>query len=245
MTLLFFSCKTAEQIAQEKRRQVVFAQVAYLKTQSAQHQARIREQEDRLNQIFSQLEETQHEEKQQIFKREKERVQNLEELNVRMTTLEERLKKQETFIKRVTKQLTSLVSPPQKKSKQKSKKTKKSDYQRAVKLFEQAKPKRAKQLFLQVLSKKGLPSFQWAYANHYLALIFHGEKNYQQAMIHASKVYTRYPQSSKAPSSLIVIARCFLALKQTREAKDTLNQLIKQYPKAKEIHRAQALLKGL
>lgn len=241
--VFLFSCKTTEQIEREKRQKAVFSQVEYLKKQSTVHKARIQEQEDRLNHIFGQLEETQHEEKKRILNREKERLRSLEELTIRMDALDKRLKKQEVFIGQVTKQLTSIATASS--SKKNSRTSSSSKYQQALRLFQNKKYKRSKELFLQTLGNDKLKSSQWVYANYHLALIYYREKNYRQAMVHASKVYTQYPRSSKAPRSLLTIAQCFLALKQKEEARGTLRQLMKQYPKAKEIKQAQKLLKRL
>ena len=248
LIFLLASCKTAEEIRREQLVDTMSVQVPHLQKQSSDNTFQVQEHENRLNQIYGQLEETQHEEKQKILEKEKERIKSLEELTTRLTAIEKRFtsleaqsKKQSFFIKEVTKQLQLRL----KKSSGKNRKRKSTTFAQGIKMFQQKKYKKAKELLLQVLGQKRLKPSRWVKSHHVLGLIHYRQKNYNQAMVHMSKVYTRYSRSSKAPESLFIIAKSFLKTGQKLEAKGSFQQLVKQYPKAKEVREAKKLLQGL
>ena len=248
LALLLISCKTAEEIRREQMVDTMSVQMAHLQKQSADNTSQIQEHQDRLNQIYGQLEETQHEEKQRILKKEKERIKSLIELTTRLVAIEEKLstleaknKQQTSFIKEATKHLKLRL----KKSSRKKQKNTKNTFSQAIELFKQQKDHSAKDLFLQVLGQKKLSSVHWVHSHHALGLIYYRQKKYDQAMIHLSKIYDRYPKSSKAPESLLYIAKSFLNTGQKPAAQGSLQQLIKQYPKAHEVNQAKKLLQGL
>ena len=246
--LLLASCKTAEEIRREQLVDTMSVQVGHLQKQSSHNTFQIQEHEDRLNQIYGQLEETQHEGKQKILEKEKERIKSLEELTTRLTAIEKKLMsleaqntKQSSFIKEATKQLQLRL----KKSSRKKKNREKTKLNQAMKMFKQKKDKKAQGLLLQLLGRKKLKPARWVKSHHTLGLIHYRRKRYEQAMVHMSKVYTRYPKSSKAPGSLLIISKSFLKTGQKLEAKGSVEQLIKQYPKSKEAKEGQKLLKKL
>ena len=105
--------------------------------------------------------------------------------------------------------------------------------------------RRPKNSFSKFWGKKNLRSSHWAYSHHALGIIHYRQKKYEQAMVHLSKVYTKYPRSSKAPGSLLTIAKSFQKLGQKEEAAGSLRQLISQYPKSKEAARGKKMLRDL
>ncbi|MCY4645117.1 MAG: tetratricopeptide repeat protein [Bacteriovoracales bacterium] len=242
------SCKTAEEIRREKLVDTLSVQVTHLQKQSSDQNFKIQEQENRLNQIYGQLEETQHEEKQRILLKEKERIKSLEELGAKIGVMEKKLaaveklsQKQADFISKATKHLELRL----KKSNKKKRKAKNDTYMKALDLFNKKKDAKAKDLFLRVLGQKNLRPSRWAYSHHALGIIHYRQKKYEQAMVHLSKVYTKFPKSSKAPSALLHIAKSFEKLGQKDEAQGSLKQLISQYPKSKEAARGKGLLETL
>ena len=248
LILALVSCKTAEQLRREKLLDTLNVQMTQLQQHVTDSQGQVSEHESRLNQIYGQLEETQHEEKQRILGKERERIKTLEQLTVRLThieaklgTLEAQSQQQTQFVKEVTKQLKLI----QKKKPSRNKKRSQSPYLKAIELWQKKKNDQAKNLFLQALGNKKLSSIRWVRSHHALGLIHYQQKKYQQAMVHLSKVYTKYPKSSKAPESLLYIARSFLKIKQKKSAQESLQQLLTQYPKSKAAGEAKKVLKGI
>ena len=241
--LCLYSCKTAEQIRREKTQDTLLAQMEHVRGQSTQQAGQLQEQQQRLGKLLGQWEETRHAEKQQIQRRDQETNARLEALENKLVALEEQNRVQADFIKKVTHQLKQLRGRSSRKKARKS--AQGSDYQKAMDLYKQKKDKQAQELFLQVLGRKNLAAAQWAYSHHALGIMSFRKKDYQQAMVHLSKVYTKYPRSSKSPNALLHIGKSFIATGQTPEAKQSLEQLGVQYPKAKEAKAAQKLLQGL
>lgn len=54
-------------------------------------------------------------------------------------------------------------------------------------------------------------------------------KNYEKALVYFSKIYTNYPRSSLAPSSLLFIARSLDRIGKKKESKEAYNQVIEEY----------------
>jgi TolA-binding protein len=69
---------------------------------------------------------------------------------------------------------------------------------------------------------------------HGLGRVEYGLKNYDKALVYFSKVYTKYPKASLAPSSLLFIARSLKKLGKTDEAKEAFNRVAEDYPDSSE-----------
>ena len=260
---LLSSCKTAQQIRREKQQNTINVQVQHLHKQSSGQAQQIQEYQKLLNRLQGRIEEFQHRAGQKTELKEKELAKSLAELNTRLQVMEKKVlalerhsRRQGKFIQNVTKQLKvllkkSLNRPKANKSSKKSpgrksSKPPKNNYHQAMALFKQRKNRPAKDLLLQVLGQKKLPASHWAYAHHALGIIHYRQQKYRQAMVHFSKVYTKYPKSSKAPNCLLHIAKSFLATGEKEAAKGSLEQLLNQYPQAKgTLAEAKKLLQGL
>ena len=230
------SCKTAEDIRRDKLVDTHDAQMRHFQEKFSSNSHLLQEHQDRLNQMYGQFEEQQHQERQRLEQEGQERAAALQEmastlaqLQERMDTVEKNQKEQARFIKMATAHLKDMAK---KRSKPKKKK---SSYQKAMGLLDKGQHAKAERLFLQVLGQKNLRPSRWVRTHHGLGLINYRKKKYEQAMIHMSKVYTKYPRSSKAPSALFTIAQCFLKQGKVQEGREALKQLATQYPKEKKL----------
>lgn len=157
----------------------------------------------------------------------KEEIQNLKA----------ELKRQKKFTKSVTNTLVSMTGATKSSSNDKLKK--------AHKLFEKNKQKKAKDLYLEVLAEEKINAAQRNHVYFNLGLLDYWSKNYNDSIVYFSKIYTKYPKSSYAPRSLLYIGRNFKKLNKSDEAKATFNELLKNYPKAKQVKYANEELKSL
>lgn len=246
--LSFYSCKTAEEIAREKKFDEMTVQVVEHQKQILDFNFKSQEMESRLNQIYGAMEELKYEEKQEIVKKEQERVRTLTEVTERLnlmegklTKIEDQLKAQGEFIQKVTKSLSGI-------KKTTSKKVKSGNdviYEKAMKAYNNKQYKTAKTNFIKLLEDPKTNAVRKVRGWFTLGNIYFKEKNYQEAMVFFSKVYANYPKSSKSPSSLLFIAKSFAATGEKEDAKGSLNQIIKQYSNSREAKEAKKILDSL
>lgn len=244
---LLTSCfKTAEEIRREKMMQdrleqsskmiaELSSEVNYLKSTLASttgqileidHKQKINqeEQEASLQQILGQLQ-------AQVALLTK---QNNEQKN-QLIKLESKVNKQTSFIKKATKALGANISSGSKASNAKLKKANRS--------FEKGKKKTAKKLYLEVLEEGNINAAQRNAVFYNVGLLYYWEKNYDEALVYFSKIYTKYPRSSYAPRSLYYIGKSFNDAGKKDEAQATFQELIKNYPKSKQAKKAKKELK--
>jgi tol-pal system protein YbgF len=80
-------------------------------------------------------------------------------------------------------------------------------------------------------------------AKYYLADSFYKEGNYQQAALEFHRMAGQFPKSVLAPAALLRQALSYQKLQQTGSYHQTLNKLIKSYPKSPEAKEAAKWLK--
>ena len=70
-------------------------------------------------------------------------------------------------------------------------------------------------------------------------------KNFDNALIYFSKVYTKYPKSSFAPNALLHIGLTFKKQNKNDNALAAFKEVIKNYPKSSQANTAKNHLKIL
>ncbi len=63
-------------------------------------------------------------------------------------------------------------------------------------------------------------------------------KNYDKALIYFSKVFSKYPKASLAPSSLLFIGKSLNRMGKKDEAREAFTKLTQDYPGSKEMAEA-------
>lgn len=102
----------------------------------------------------------------------------------------------------------------------------------AQEYFEKKEFNNAQYYYEQIIDSKDLSLVEKNYIHHDLGIIHYNNAQYENSLILLSKVYTKWPNSSKAPNALLYIARCFHKLKRKTDAKDAYNEFLKLYPKS-------------
>ena len=231
--LLLFSCKTQEQIRQEKLVQNLNSVVKGQSQLSAETTSRIGALEESIAKIRG-LIENQNYDTQNNFN------QRLEELDQRIRLLEEsqeltltRLKKQDRYLKEL---LSTLKGKPSKGP---------STYQRAMINYKKKYYKSAKKYLLQLFENKKIKGKKRAQVIHHLGMVEYHAKNNKKSLFYFSKLYSSYPKSGFNKNGLLHLAKVFLRMNKKSEARSTLNQLIKQFPKSKSAAAGKEMLKKL
>lgn len=242
------ACKTQEDIRREKTVESLNEQVAQTQKSTANASARFTTLEEQMAKLQGQLEEGSHNKQQEIKDAAllKERITNLEETNKKQTeairTLNDKVQEQSKYIEQVIKSLTALSEQKEKEqasaSKKKESKEENSEAPATVKSAT-AKYKAkdldgAKASFLAVLDGKKVKKKDREASYHYLGMIEYKNKNYEEAKVYFSKLFTEFPDSTYAPSALLNLAKTFAQLKSKDEASQTLDELLSRFPKSKE-----------
>jgi TolA-binding protein len=173
----------------------------------------------------------------------KTRLTNQEES---LTTLKAQSDEQKKYLEQVLATLEKLnleLTKDTKKSKKKDS-NKLATLKDANLLFKAKKLPEAKEQYQDILgaAKKAAEK---AEAIHYLGIISYLEKDYDAAIAHLSTLFNDYPKSSFLSSGMLVLAKCFQKNKMKAESKQTLDELISRFPKAREAKEAKELLSKL
>ncbi len=237
LSILFslVSCfKTAQQIQQERFLNTAEDQFKSQQQTIAKLTLEVRDLQDKLNKMSGNMEEFQQsspssaEEMMALQERVKALQNVAKENETKITSIRGQVKKQNTFVKKVTSTLGGMTST----------------YKMANSEFEKGRYKKAKDLYQEALTEK-VNAAQKNLIWFNLGYIDYNQKNYDNALIYFSKIYTKFPKSSYAPRSLLYIARSFHKKGQKPEAKQTYEELIAKYPKSKHVKYAKDELKKI
>ncbi len=242
------ACKTQEDIRREKTVESLNEQVAQTQKSTANASARFTAIEEQMNRLQGQLEESSHNKQQEIKDAAllKERLQNLEETNKKQTeairSLNDKVQEQSKYIDQVIKSLSVLSEQKEKEqasaSKKKESKEENSEAPATVKgaisKYKAKDLEGAKVSFQTILDGKKVKKKDKEASYFYLGMIEYKNKNYEEAKVYFSKLFTEFPDSSYAPSTLLNLAKTFAQLKSKEEAAQTLDELLSRFPKSKE-----------
>lgn len=245
LLLAMTSCKTQEQIKREQLVDSISVQMVQNQKLSADASVKILELEEKVNQFQGVLEESAHSKNNNAQKLE-ERIKALEDLtqslntqlqdsSTKLTAVEKRLADQDKFIKEI---LKTLKSPSKKKKRAK----KRGPYDTAMWNYGKGKYKLAFSQMQALLDGKKLKTSQRKRLLHNLGMVSYILKKDQDALTYFSKLYTDYPKSTYNANGLIHLAKTFQRLGQKDQAKETLQMMIKSFPKHKRIKTAKNLL---
>ena len=247
---LFFlaACKTREDIKREKLVSNLAFQMKDGQKLQSDFTSRIQALEEQFNQISGKVEEERHRVGQAIQGRSKrldERISVLETIvessDKKLALIEKKLSQQDKYLKNVLKTLKSF-SHGQKAS---NRKKTHSLYSKAMKNYKAAKYKTAKKQLMTLLKKSGLKSSQKARILHNLGMISHIGKRPNEAIVYFGRLFTQYPKSTYNKNGLLFTAKSFIQQKKLDEARQTLNELKRRFPKGNHIKEATKLLRSL
>lgn len=243
LLFLSVSCiKTAEQVNREKRFDSMAENLKDsqgLLAETAEQLRNLRSQIDKLN---GRVEELEHKNRQldpQSISSMNENVTLLKSQRdadaQQLTQIQAELKEQRAFLEKVTAGLAALSEKPKAASKKKSAK---EELNEALALVKSGKHSKARSELEALVDAEGLTAGDNNKLLHGLGQVEFETKNFEKALVYFSKIYTKYPKASLAPSSLLYIAKSLKGLGKTAEAKEAFARVAEDYPDSKEAKEA-------
>jgi TolA-binding protein len=111
---------------------------------------------------------------------------------------------------------------------------------RGLKNIDAKKYAEAKEQLTMAIEKTGLTPGDVNKAHHGLGVVAFKTKQFEESLVHFSKIFTKYPKSSLAPSSLFYIGKSFKSLGKKEEAKEAFEELKNSYPESKFVKEAKS-----
>lgn len=249
LTFTAVSClKTAEQVKREQRVETMSQQLADSQNIVADMTVMLKSLQTQIDQLSGKVEELQHAQKATSGVNFQEMNENLNLLRQQVQSLSETQKQhgqeiteQRSFIEKVTDKLGKMGTQRS----DSAKKNPKSDIETARALIQKKKYSDAREILEGMVDNSEVTPGDQNKALHALGTIEYEQKNFEKGLVFFSKVYTKYPKSSLAPSSLLFIARSLAKLGKKEEAKQAFSEVITNYPgssSAKDAKRESAKL---
>lgn len=241
LLILSTACiKTAEQVNREKRFESMSENLKDSQGLMADMVSQMKEMQSQLDRLNGRVEELEHRQKQidpqQIGKMNESMslIQTQQQTEAQqLTAIQSELKEQRAFLEKVTASLASMGSekPRSAPSKKKSVKAELID---ALELVKAGKYTEAKPELEALVDAEGLTPGDNNKVMHGLGRVEYYSKNYEQALVYFSKIYTKFPKASLAPSSLLYIARSLKKMGKKDEAKEAFTRCAEDYPGSNE-----------
>lgn len=244
LLVLFTSClKSTEDLRREQLVDQLDVQMQQSQKMMADLTLKIKDFEQRVATVGGQVETLEHNQSQSIEQKISEINKLIGELKIKISELETKvesqdkeiagvnalLSEQKSYVKKVTKTLGGLAQTQ-------------TDYKgnlaTALKLVDQKKYKEAKPKLEELLAEK-LSAADKNKVYHGLGLVQYNSKNYDEAIVFFSKIYTKWPRSSLSPNSLYYIGKSFESQGKKEEAKQIFQEVINKYPKSSQAKNAQ------
>ncbi|HLE13079.1 MAG: hypothetical protein A2504_07275 [Bdellovibrionales bacterium RIFOXYD12_FULL_39_22] len=235
--LFFFGCKTAEEIQREQLVDSLAVQMVESQKINADSSVKLQSIEELITQLRGSLEQSSYAQRtamQTEIQNINEDIVLLKEENKTLQDALEDLKKdlveQKKYITQVLNSLNKISAP------------RTSSYDQAIANYKSGKYKTAKGEILALLEDKSITGDRLARLYHNLGMIEYFQKNYQNALVYFSKLFTDFPNASYNSNGLLYLGKSFLELNKKEEAAQTFNELMSKYPKSESARKAKALL---
>ena len=239
--ICFTSCiKTAEQVQREKKFESISEQMSDSQSLLAGIVSQMKDMQSQIDQLNGKLEELEHAKvNPEEIKKNRETmqlIQTQQETQLsQLGQIQNELKEQRSFIEKVTERLGSSDS---KSDRPAQKKSAKSELALALELVAKDKFQEAKSALEGLMDNPGLTPGDQNKLLHGLGRVEYYTKNYDQALVYFSKIFSKYPQASLAPSSLLFIGRTLNRLGKKEEATEAFKKVIEDYSGSKEAKEA-------
>jgi TolA-binding protein len=233
--------KTADQVEREKRLENMTEQmrdsqglVADLVNQMKDMQAQL----DRMNGKIEELEHRQNQVKPEALAKMNEDMALIktqqETSATQLTQIQSELKEQRSFLEKVTASLAAAKEAP----KSSKKKSAKEDLAQGLALVKKNKFDDARTELEALIDHNDLSPGERNKVLHGLGRVEYYTGNAEKALVYFSKIYTKYPKASLAPSSLLFIGRSLKKLGKKDEAKEAFQKVMEDYKGSKEANEA-------
>lgn len=237
------SCQTQEQIRREQQVDNLAMQMVQNQQLTADATVKIQNLQEQLSLLTGEVENKDYKmmsDIQKEFKGIKEQVEvmqgQLESQQKEVDQMRSRVNKQKKLLDDILKTLQNLSADASKK---------KSKYQKTMDDYGRGRYDKAKVGLLQLLNSKNIKSSQRARVLHNLGMIAYMDKRWADAQGYFGKLLTQHPKASQVRNGLLFIAKSFAGDNKNAEAKQMLQELIRRFPKARQVSAAKKMLKNL
>lgn len=238
LVLLLAGClKTAGQVQREQRLENMSQQLSDSQNIVADLTVMLKNLQTQIDQLNGKVEELQHQQSNNGDT--KQMRDQLTQLSAEIKTLAEGQKsqneemvQQRAFIEKVTDKLGKMGAQrgDAPTSNDGAKKKPKEAVAEALSLIKKKKHAQAREALERVDREAELGPADRNKVWHALGILEQREGKHEKALVYFSKIYTKYPQSSLAPSSLAHIAESLDKLGKKEEAAQAREELRAQYP---------------
>ena len=245
-SILIFSTaclKTAEQVQREKKFETISEQMGDTQGLMANIVSQMKDLQTQINKMNGRLEELEHRQGQvspDQFNKMNENLTLLktqqESQTTQLLSIQNELKEQRAFIEKVTASLASVKEGPSTKSGKK--KTVKDELETGLKLVKQNKFEDARRELEGLIDHDELSPGDKNKVLHGLGRVEYFSGNPDKALVYFSKIYTKYPKATLAPSCLLFIGRSLNKLGKKEEAKQAFQKVLEDYKGTKEANEA-------
>lgn len=249
VSLLVFSSaciKTAEQVNRERRFEQISEQMGDTQGLLANIVTQMKDMQTQLDRMNGRLEELEHKQSQINPEQINKMNESLEVMKAQKDTdsqtlaqIQAELKEHRLFMEKVTSTLASLKDKPAPQSKKKSAK---EELENGLNLIKADKYAEARKELEPLIDHPDLTAGEKNKVLHGLGKVEYYTGNNEKALVYFSKIITKYPRASLAPSSLLFIGRALEKMGKKEEAREAFQKVVDDYKGTKEANEAKKRL---
>lgn len=225
--------KTADQVNRERRYDEQLRDSQGLVADLVGQVKELRGQVDRLNGRIEELEHRQSQVNPENLKKMDESLALIktqqETESGQLLAIQNELKEQRAFLEKVTASISSMKEAPRSK-----KKSVKEELNSGLANIKADKYGEARSDLEPLIDHKDLTPGEQNKVLHGLGKVEYYTGNNEKALVYFSKVFTKYPKSSLAPSCLHFIGRTLKKMGKKDEAREAFAKVVEDYPNSKE-----------
>tara|TARA_R100000656_G_scaffold100565_1_gene73059 strand:- start:964 stop:1707 length:744 start_codon:yes stop_codon:yes gene_type:complete len=231
-------CKTQEEIRREQLVDNLGVQMVQSQKMVADATVTLSTIEERIQGLTGKLDELDRNSQVQL-------QTQVDALNQRMTLMEETNKTLQAKVEEQSKYLQDVLGTLKTLSSGSGAKKKLSDYDQAMSEYGKGRYSSAKPILVKLLEDKSIKGSKQARVMHNLGMISYMDKQYDKALVYFSRLFTEHEKTGYNKNGLLFLGRTFDKLGQKEQAKQTLGELIKRFPDAKQVKAAKEMLEKL
>lgn len=242
---LSFGCKTTEDIRRDQMVDNLSLQMVQSQQMTAEATIRLQAMEERLGLLTGQVEEQEYQTIQETSRKLdtlKERLEVIESNNRNqqreLEGIKRQLDEQKKFMDELMKTLNSL-------SEARKRNNPANIYEEAMQDYQRGRYAAAKGKLERLLNQNQVQGNQRSRTLHNLGMIAWMDTNDQQAQVYFSRLITEHPDAPQVRNGMLFLGKSFKRSGQRTEARQILEELIRQYPDANQVSEARKALAGL
>lgn len=236
------SCiKTADQVQREKRLENMSEQMKDSQGLVAEMVSQMKDMQGQLDKLNGRLEELEHRNKQLNPESINKMTETLNLLktqqegdSTQLAQIQNELKEQRAFIEKVTASLSHGGGGQQKSQK----KSAKNELSHALDLIKKNSYQDARAELEALIDHPELTPGDHNKVLHGLGKVEYFTKNFDKSLVYFSKIFSKFPKASLAPSSLLFIGRNLEKMNKKDEAKEAFKKILEDYPGTTEAKEA-------